>query len=190
MNTNIYLIRHGQSPKNEGNERTRGLTDTGIADADRTARLLREEGIKVFYSSPYQRAMLTVEPLAQLCGQQIIPLEALKETVFLGGDAILPDEEVYPTVERMFREPDYALAGGESLAVAKERVMAALQGILEAHAGQRIAIGTHGMVMALMMGHYDSRYDYHFLRKTSKPDVYRMTFHGDQFTEAARLWIP
>lgn len=32
MNTFIYMIRHGDSPK-EGNERTRGLTEKGETDA-------------------------------------------------------------------------------------------------------------------------------------------------------------
>ncbi|RAV05627.1 hypothetical protein DQG13_03150 [Paenibacillus sp. YN15] len=69
MDTSVYLIRHGQSPKKEGSERNRGLTEKGIADARRIAEHLRGEGIEAFYSSPYQRASLTLEPLAQLCGQ-------------------------------------------------------------------------------------------------------------------------
>lgn len=166
------------------------MTEKGTADARRIAEHLRGEGIEAFYSSPYQRASLTLEPLAQLGGQCITAVEALKETVFLGGDAVMQDDALIPTVSRMFREPDFALSGGESLTAAKERVMAAFRTILEAHPGQKIAIGTHGMVMTLMLGHYDSRYDFDFLLKTSKPDIYRMTFHGDQFVEAARLWLP
>ncbi len=189
MDTSIYLIRHGQSPKTEGSERNRGLTEQGLADARRIAEHLNNEGIDAFYSSPYQRASLTLEPLAQACGTYITSVEDLKETVFVGGDAIMQDDTLIPTVSRMFREPDFALPGGESLTAAKDRVMAAFNTILEANPGQKIAIGTHGMVMTLILGHYDSRYDFDFLMKTTKPDVYRMTFRENRFVESARLWL-
>lgn len=189
MDTSIYLIRHGQSPKTDGNERSRGLTEKGLADAQRIAEHLSNEGIDTFYTSPYHRASLTLEPLAQLCGKTITPVEDLKETVFVGGDVIMQDDTLIPTVSRMFREPDFALAGGESLTAAKDRVMAAFNTILEAHPGQKVGIGTHGMVMTLILGHYDSRYDFDFLMKTSKPDVYRMTFREKRFLESARLWL-
>ncbi|MDF2653244.1 MAG: histidine phosphatase family protein [Paenibacillus sp.] len=32
MKTIIYMVRHGESPYNEGNERTRGLTPKGKID--------------------------------------------------------------------------------------------------------------------------------------------------------------
>ena len=36
MNTYIYMVRHGESPKLEGDERTRGLTEKGILDAHKS----------------------------------------------------------------------------------------------------------------------------------------------------------
>lgn len=66
MNTYIYMVRHGESPKLEGNERTRGLTEKGILDAQRITEILETEGINTFISSPYKRAMLTIEESANL----------------------------------------------------------------------------------------------------------------------------
>ncbi len=60
METFIYMVRHGESPQTEGNERTRGLTDKGRSDAYRITELLKAEGIEVFVSSPYKRAILTI----------------------------------------------------------------------------------------------------------------------------------
>lgn len=45
MKTYIYMVRHGESPKTENNERTRGLTDRGLADAKRITEMLKDEGI-------------------------------------------------------------------------------------------------------------------------------------------------
>lgn len=54
MKTCLYMVRHGESPKSEGNERTRGLTEKGNADAQHAAQLLRKEGIDIFLSSPIE----------------------------------------------------------------------------------------------------------------------------------------
>ena len=49
-------------------------------------------------------------------------------------------------------------------------------------------VGTHGAVMALMMGYYDSKYDLNFLLHTSKPDIYRMEFNEQELMDVKRLW--
>ena len=61
MNTYIYMVRHGESPKLEGSERTRGLTEKGSLDAHRVTDILKAEAIDTFISSPYKRAVLTIE---------------------------------------------------------------------------------------------------------------------------------
>lgn len=42
--------------------------------------------------------------------------------------------------------------------------------------------------MTIMMGYYDSKYDIEFLLHTSKPDVYRMEFNGEELVEVSRMW--
>lgn len=43
MKTIIYMVRHGESPYNEGNERTRGLTPKGKVDIEKVTKLLMGE---------------------------------------------------------------------------------------------------------------------------------------------------
>mgnify|MGYP002063647291 CR=1 FL=1 len=45
MSTVIYMVRHGESPK-EGNDRTRGLTEKGYLDAQRVTDILKDEKIE------------------------------------------------------------------------------------------------------------------------------------------------
>ena len=52
MSTYIYMVRHGESPKLEGNERMRGLTERGHMDARRVTDMLKAERIDTFISSP------------------------------------------------------------------------------------------------------------------------------------------
>ncbi|MED1780822.1 histidine phosphatase family protein [Brevibacillus fortis] len=188
MRTFIYMVRHGESPKTEGDERTRGLTDKGRSDAHLITQLLKDEGIDAFISSPYKRAMATIEELAQLVDKEISVFEELKELVFIGNDQIMADNELYPLVKKMFSEPDFSLPGGESVRICQNRAVRALRKIVDQYRGQKVVIGTHGAVMTLMMGYFDSQYDLEFLLTTSKPDIYRMEFQDEVLVETKRLW--
>jgi len=69
LKTFIYMVRHGESPKTEGTERTRGLTKKGKLDAYKVTDIIQDEGIEVFVSSPYSRAILTIQELAKRSGR-------------------------------------------------------------------------------------------------------------------------
>lgn len=187
MITYIYMVRHGESPKMEGSERARGLTDKGERDAKRITELLMHEGLDVFFSSPYLRAVLTIEELAKSVGKKIQTHEDLKEIVFSNDDSIMPDHELYPLVSSMFSDRNLCSPGGESAADCQTRAVAVLKEILRQYGGKKIALGTHGAVMTLMMEHFDSRYDLDFLLRTSKPDVYKMTFEQECLIKVERL---
>lgn len=189
MNTFIYMVRHGESPKGGGeNERTRGLTEKGKLDVHRITQLLKEEGIEVFVSSPYKRAILSVQDLAACSGKEVIVFEDLKERIFLNEDDRIPDKELYPLLKKSFSDSTFALTGAESNADCQKRAVTVLNELLTTYQGGKVAIGTHGAVMALMMGYYDSQYDLDFLLHTSKPDIYRMGFDGHELVGVQRLW--
>lgn len=46
MKTTIYMVRHAESPYDDGDERTRGLTAKGKADAVKVTKLLSFVSIK------------------------------------------------------------------------------------------------------------------------------------------------
>ncbi|PEZ00461.1 histidine phosphatase family protein [Bacillus sp. AFS018417] len=188
MYTYIYMVRHGESPKIEEDERTRGLTEKGRLDTYRVTELLKDEGVDTFISSPYSRAVLTIENLAHFYGKEILIYENLRECMFSSEDKIISDKELYPLVKKMFSNPDFSLLGGESNADCQSRSVAVLKDILKNFKGHKIVIGTHGLVMTLMMGYFDSQYGFEFLMQTSKPDVYKMEFNDEQLIDIKRLW--
>ncbi|GGE51782.1 phosphoglycerate mutase [Pullulanibacillus camelliae] len=187
MQTFIYMIRHGESPK-EGNERTRGLTEKGKLAAERIKNRLKAEGIDVIISSPYYRSMLTVQPLADSLGQEVIIFENLRERVFSSDAERISDQALNPLLERSFADFNFALEGGESNADCQKRAINVLHQLLKTYRGQKVVVGTHGAVMTLMMGYYDSNYDLDFLHRTSKPDIYRMTFDDQKLVGVKRIW--
>ncbi|MCQ2009841.1 MAG: histidine phosphatase family protein [Sporolactobacillus sp.] len=188
MKTVVYMVRHGESPKNDRNERTRGLTAQGIIDAHQVTLLLKNEAIDVFVSSPYERAVLTIKELAHSLGRKIIRFEDLKERMFTSGNQTLSNEELAALLKRSFHDPKYALHGGESNEVCQRRAVRVLLDLINTYQGKKIAIGTHGAVMTLMMGYFDHSYNLNFLLQTSKPDVYRLDFDGLKLINVRRLW--
>ncbi|PHF44507.1 histidine phosphatase family protein [Bacillus pseudomycoides] len=188
MKTFIYMVRHGESPKIEENERTRGLTEKGELDTYRITDILQGKGIDVFVSSPYHRSILTIQGLAKHLGQEVIVFEDLKERIFSAEDKRISDKELLPLLQKSFSDPNFALKGGESNAVCQKRAIKVFKELLKTYRGQKIVLGTHGVVMTLMMGYYDSQYDLNFLLHTSKPDIYRMEFNGEELEEVKRLW--
>lgn len=188
MNTFVYMVRHGDSPKMEGNERTRELTSKGKSDAHRITDRLEREGIEVFVSSPYKRSILTIQELAEHSGQKIVVFEDLKERVFSTGGKRLSNEELSCLLKKSFSNPHFVLAGGESNADCQNRAINVLRELLKTYRGQKIVLGTHGVVMTLMMNYYNSQYNLNFLLHTSKPDIYRMEFNSQKLVDVKRLW--
>ncbi|WP_211654132.1 histidine phosphatase family protein [Planococcus alpniumensis] len=188
MNTFIYMVRHGDSPK-EGNERTRGLTEKGETDARQLAAILKAEEVNVITSSPYTRSIQTVEKLAHQIGEEIIVFEDLKERVFTLEDERISDRKLLPLLEKSFVDFNYSLEGGESNAECQKRAIKVLKEILSVYKEQKIVIGTHGAVMTLMMAFYDNKYDLKFLHSTSKPDIYKMGFKDQTLLSVQRVLV-
>ncbi len=160
MKTIIYMVRHGESPYNEGNERTRGLTPKGKIDIEKVTKLLIGEGIDMIISSPYTRAILSVEGLAEHLTLDIKVFEDLRERHFAAN--IIENLELMSSIRESFNNPDYTLPGGESNADCQKRAISVLKSILKEHRGKKIAVGTHGLVMTLMMNHFDPTFGLNF----------------------------
>lgn len=189
MTTYIYMVRHGDSLRTGVDEWTRGLSPTGEEDARRVTESLRNEGINALYSSPYLRAIHTIADLAETLGQEVRLHEDLREKVWMEGNRQLPDEDLLDSLQKMYADPDYALPGGESNRECQRRAIHVLKEILHQHEGEKVVIGTHGLVMALMMGYFAPEYDLDFLLQTSKPDIYVMAFTQGQLTGVERLVV-
>jgi len=157
--TELIVIRHGETDWNR-QHRFQGqidvpLNDTGLAQADRLGQHLADEPIDVLVCSDLQRARSTAEPLARPRGLAPVVDPLWREQ----GFGILEGLDV-PTIRSQHsmlwnqwvrHEADYALPqGGESNRAFHARVMRALQDLLAAHAGQRVAVVTHGGVLDML----------------------------------------
>ncbi|WP_144697946.1 histidine phosphatase family protein [Fictibacillus phosphorivorans] len=187
MSTTVYMVRHGDSPK-EGNERMRGLTEKGYQDAQRVAELLREEEIDLVVSSPYLRSILTVEQVALHKGKEVMVMENLRERVFSSSYNRLEDKDLRPLLQKSFEDFNFSLEGAESNAVCQRRSVQVLKELLHTYQDKKMVFGTHGAVMTLMMNYFNPSFDLDFLYSTTKPDIYRMEFNNEQLVCVERVW--
>jgi 2,3-bisphosphoglycerate-dependent phosphoglycerate mutase len=190
MNTTIYWVRHAKSPFSLENERLRELSPDGMAAAECVTEILVQEQLEAVVSSPYTRAVQTVEGAAAKLGLTIELEENLRERPLASLDHVIEDQDFMAAIERAFTDPDYALPGGESNHEAQRRGMEALQRVLDRHQGKRIAIGTHGNIMTILMSYWDKEaYGLAFWKQTSMPDIYKMTLdEQQQLVAVSRLW--
>ncbi|KRE47445.1 histidine phosphatase family protein [Paenibacillus sp. Soil724D2] len=190
MKTSIYFIRHGLAPFSIEHERAGGssLSEQGKLDAMRVAEILSNEDIDVIVSSSYFRAIETVSPLAELLKKEIIPYIELTERPIASLNYAVSEEELLIAIEQSFVDIDFCMPEGETTRQAQERAIPLIKKLLSNFEGKKIAIGTHGNIMTIILNYFDSNYGFEFWKKTTKPDIYRLEFEEKELKLVKRLW--
>lgn len=185
--TSLIMVRHAHSPFVFGQERSRGLSEQGEKDAKKTTEILSGETILRIVSSPYKRAIQTVEGLANERELEIHLFEELKERR-LKGPYKLSEDEIDHTIKRSFVDQGFALEGGESLKEVQYRAIPLINDLLNKYKGQTVVLGTHGNIMTIIMNYFDPKYAYEFWKTTTKPDIYKLEFRDLNLHSVERLW--
>jgi len=152
----LMLIRHGLPVRRELSE---GIADPELAEAGHEqarhlTTYLSNEAIDAVYSSPMRRAYQTAEPLAAARQLTITSIDDVAEWD-RNSSAYVPVEELKasndPRWQAMMRG-DWS-AQDESPAEFSARVVPALEAIIDAHSGQRVAVTCHGGVINAYLLH-------------------------------------
>ncbi|MEC5426087.1 histidine phosphatase family protein, partial [Virgibacillus sp. C22-A2] len=125
MQTNLYFVRHAHSTYTP-DELGRPLSERGFTDANTVTDLLKKEAIDYVYSSPYKRAIQTVEGVAKYIDKEIELVEGFKERIL----AEKPVEDFTVAITKVWEDYDFSWNGGESNRIAQKRgVTATLQNL-------------------------------------------------------------
>lgn len=152
----LLLIRHGLPVRRELVEGPADpeLSAAGLAQAEHLADYLESEPIDALYASPLQRAHQTILPLAGRKGLEVGIVDAVAEWDRNSSEYV-PVEEL-----KAADDPRYhALMRGEwsdreeSPEDFHTRVVDAVEGLIGAHPGQRIAVSCHGGVINAFLAH-------------------------------------
>ncbi|PFK59286.1 histidine phosphatase family protein [Bacillus thuringiensis] len=180
--TTIYFVRHAHSTYTK-EERERPLSEKGYLDAENVTRLLKDKQIDVVISSPYKRAIQTVQGIANTYKLLIQTEEDLRERLL----STEPVSNFNDAMQNVWEDWSFAYEGGESNDVAQRRAVICMQNILKQYEGKNIVIGTHGNIMVLLMNYFNSKYDLEFWKTLHMPDVYQLNFDKNRFISAERI---
>jgi probable phosphoglycerate mutase len=146
----LILIRHGL-PVRSAESSDPPLSDTGHEQSRRVARKLRREAIDVVWASTMRRAIQTAQPFAEAAGLEVLTHDAICE-FDRGTGAYTPMEEL--------KRDDYAawlaFAQGQhevDIGGFQTAVVAALEEIIAANPGRRVAVFCHGGVINVWAAH-------------------------------------
>jgi len=155
----LFLIRHGRTAWNR-EEVFRGTADVPLDDVGRKeakflARRLKEEALRVIYTSPLSRARETAEIIASECGTAVEVSEGLLDLDF-GLWQGLSVEEVKgrfgDLYQRWMEAPhEVSFPGGEDLEAVRERAMGMVEDLKGRHRGEVVALVTHRVVLKVLI---------------------------------------
>jgi len=159
--TRITAVRHGETAWN-AIMRLQGQLDIDLHErgrwqAERVGAALADSGLQHIYSSDLCRAFNTAQAIARHAGiapEAIVRDSGLRERSFgsLEGLTYAQVGELHPQEALRWkqRDPLWAPPQGESPTQVLERVQAAVNAIAARHAGEHIAIVTHGGVLDML----------------------------------------
>ena len=155
----LFLVRHGLTAQTGrilyGQTGGIDLDDRGRAQAERLAERFAPVKLTAIYSSPLERCVQTVEPLAAAQRLSVLPTPDLIE-MDAGSwtGRTLPQlrrTKLWKTVQESpstFRFPD-----GEAFVDAQRRAVAEVERIARRHRRGRVAVATHGDIVRIVLAH-------------------------------------
>lgn len=176
----LYIIRHCQA---EGQEPTANLTVEGRRQAEMLANFLHSAHIERILSSPFKRAVQSIEPLAQRLGLEIEVDARLIERVL--SSVPLPDWRA--SLHATFNDPDLYFQGGEASRTATERALAVVEDLAADH--RTTAFVSHGNLSTLLLKEFDHTIGFETWERMTNPDVFRVVISGAQ-THVEHIWSP
>ena len=142
--TILYFIRHAEPDFSEPDNYKRKLTVSGEIQAQRLSEIFNDINVDGVYSSPYLRAIKTVEPIAKSKSLNVQLLDQFRERK--SSDYRVSKEKFLGYGKHQWDDFDFKLCGGESLNDVKNRYNTGVRIIINQHAQSQnciFAVGCH-----------------------------------------------
>lgn len=183
----VFLIRHAEAPYDPDiPDPHRPLSRNGHRQAVRLADLVDALAIEEVHTSPYERCLHTIAPFLERRGLTANEVYDLRERAFTSEHV----GDWATTYRAAWMDPDFAFADGESGREAQARMYAAIVGIVSTTAAARLAISSHGNVIALLLERIYAAFTFEHACSIRNPDVLRVTFDGSALRWDAEFALP
>ncbi|MBT2606631.1 histidine phosphatase family protein [Bacillus sp. ISL-53] len=175
----MYIVRHCEA---QGQPSESQLTEKGSKQAKYLVDFFSDAKIDRIISSPFLRAIQSVEPLSEKINLKIEIDERLSERTLSTTD--LPDwvEKLKAT----FNDMELKFEGGESSQEAMNRIVNVVDEVFKSETENTIIV-THGNLMSLLLKNYNNNFDFECWKNLSNPDVFQLTSTKND-VNMERIW--
>ncbi|MCK0473178.1 histidine phosphatase family protein [Halalkalibacter sp. APA_J-10(15)] len=175
----VYVIRHCEA---EGQPPVSPLTNRGLKQAIELAAFFENSKVERIISSPYKRAIQTIQPLAKQVNVEIEVNRQLKERVLSTNYLSDWPEKLRNT----FEDFELKFDGGESSQEAAKRITEVVEDVFKG-AFENTIIVSHGNLISLLLNSYNKDFGFNDWSNLSNPDVYLLKSENKKVT-FERVW--
>ncbi|WP_404447747.1 histidine phosphatase family protein [Sutcliffiella horikoshii] len=164
MSKNIYIVRHCQA---QGQPAESQLTEEGFKQAEELARFFSNIPVDRIVSSPFLRAIQSVEPFSKNRNISIEVDDRLAERTLSAVDL----QDWMEKLKATYEDLELKFEGGESSREAMDRIVSVVEEAFETDA-ENIVVVTHGNIMSLLLRNYQESFGFEEWKELRNPDVF------------------
>lgn len=154
--TKVFYVRHAEPNYNNHNDAMRELSPKGIADRRLVTQFLTDKSIDIAVSSPFKRAISTIQEFTDSAGLEIEIIEEFRERRVDSG--WIDDFDAF--IQKQWQDFSFKLSDGECLQEVQSRNIEALLKLIKKHKGKNIVIGGHGTALSTIFNYFDPSFGY------------------------------
>ncbi|WP_414052397.1 histidine phosphatase family protein [Macrococcus animalis] len=174
----IYFIRHSIRDIRFKHDESAPLTEEGILLANGLVDVFKDKEISSIFSSPFKRAIVTVQPIAKDNEMEVDIINDFYERTV--GDWI---DNFSEFAKQQWSDFDYKLENGESLNDVKARIIHAFDMLVEKSEGDIIICG-HGTSFSVLFNHLtNGAFGYDEFIEMKMPDVFEYVIGSNKIVK-------
>jgi 2,3-bisphosphoglycerate-dependent phosphoglycerate mutase len=179
MGRKIYIIRHCEA---EGQSFDSVLTKNGFGQATELSKFFSQFQIDRIISSPFLRAIQSIQPLATKLNIEIEIQNQLSERT-LSSENLL---DWFDKLKATYVDMELKYEGGESSHEAMNRIVKVVEKVFLDEAENTVIV-THGNLLSLLLKYINQNFGFEDWRNLSNPDVFLIKSENNVLTYD-RLW--
>ena len=152
----VFFVRHAEPNYDNHDDRSRELSPRGMEDRKKVTSFLADKNIDIVISSPFKRAVDTVQDFADKNGLPVEIVEDFRERKVDSGWI----EDFASFSKKQWSDFSFKLSDGECLKEVQDRNISALNNVLKQYSGKNIVVGSHGTSLSTIINFYDNSFGY------------------------------
>ena len=184
----IDFIRHGKAAM-DGQDHERELDEDGIIQAKSLKKKLVELGLKntKVYSSPFKRAVQTIEPFLSDKNSNKVIITADLEEIHMPKDEKLSKHQI---IKKMWEDELFKVGNGISHSEHFNKIKPFLDEVFNKFKSENedIIMITHGVLIGIILKFFfNTKFGFNDWKMMTMPDIYMLNFDKDNnFIEMKR----